>query len=409
MSRRRAIAAALALATLAAPAAARAQPVQMSAFGAWCWFGDPRAIYHDGRTYAGWVDRDGYVVVGMRDGSHVVRRRLARMSEPGARDDHDSPALLVEPRGRITAFFSHHNGPAMYWRRTTKPWDVSEWGPRHTQPNNTRTQNTYPNPVRLADESTTYLFWRGDAQPTFARQRDKWSKARTLIAEPGDNPYVKVASNDRDTIGFAFTNGHPREAVTNVYYARYRGGAIEHADGRRIATLGSAPFRPSQADLVYSAAGHDGRHAWVHDVALTASGRPVIVYATFSADGYAHRYEYARWTGSHWATHPIAEAGGPITTATVERWYSGGVALDHGDPSTVHASVQEGGHHEIVRFTTADGGKTWQRTAVTSGSSTDNVRPVVPRGQPQGVHQVLWMRGLYDRYQDFRTAIVAGP
>src|SRR6185436_18199758 len=38
--------------------------------GAWCWFSDPRAIYFKGRhsrTYGGWVDSSGSIIVGVYD------------------------------------------------------------------------------------------------------------------------------------------------------------------------------------------------------------------------------------------------------------------------------------------------------------------------------------------------------
>jgi hypothetical protein len=383
-------------------------PVQLGRVGAWCWFADPRAIYHDGRTYAGWVNGQGHVVVVTLHGGVVEHRAdIGQPAPDGRRDDHDNPSLLVEPSGRITAFFSHHNGPAMYWRRTRRPWDTSSWGELHTVTKDSPHESTYPNPVRLADESAAYLFWRGDTQPVFARRaHDRWSAARKLVSSDG-TPYMKVASNDRDAIALAFTNGHPRDAVTNIYYAGYRGGMLEHADGRPIVRLGKAPLRPSQADEVYDAAQHDGRRAWVHDVALTAAGRPVIVYATFSEDGRSHRYEYARWTGSEWETHDIAEAGGSITTAPVERLYSAGVVLDHRDPRVVYASVPQGAHRELERLVTHDGGRSWTATAITSESGTDNVRPFVPRGLPKGSGELLWMRGFYDRFAAFKTSLVA--
>jgi hypothetical protein len=381
----------------------------ISGLGAWCWFADPRAVYHDGTTYAGWVNGQGHVVIATLHGSQVHRTDIGQPAPPGRRDDHDDPALLVEPSGRITAFFSDHNGPAMYWRRTRHPWDASSWGAVHKLANNERRQNTYPNPVRLSKESAAYLFWRGDVQPTYARRKhDRWSKARKLVSSPGD-PYMKVASNDRDTIGFAFTNGHPRDAVTNIYYARYRAGTIAHADGSAITKLKDAPFAPAEADEVYDAEANGGRRAWIHDVAFTPAGRPVIVFATFSLDGYSHRYEYARWTGTSWVRHPIVDAGGRITTSTVDRFYSGGVVLDHRDPRVVYASVGQLNHHGVERLVTRDGGATWQAAQIASGSSTDNVRPFLPRGLPKGNDQLLWMRGFYDRYWKFKTSIVARP
>ena len=50
------------------------------------------------------------------------------------------------------------------------------------------------------------------------------------------------------------------------------------AGGRRIG--GGLPIRPGQANRIHSFR-RSKTMAWVHDVALTRSGRPVVVYATF--------------------------------------------------------------------------------------------------------------------------------
>ena len=55
--------------------------------GAWCWFGDPRAVYHVGahrRTYLGWVDGAGSVQVASYDhdtGERVITTFVPRPSE----------------------------------------------------------------------------------------------------------------------------------------------------------------------------------------------------------------------------------------------------------------------------------------------------------------------------------------
>ncbi len=43
---------------------------------------------------------------------------------------------------------------------------------------------------------------------------------------------------------------------------------------------------------------------------------------------------------------------------------------------------------------------------LTRDSSTDNVRPVVPRGLPKAATALLWMRGRYIFYTKFKTSIV---
>ena len=55
---------------------------------------------------------------------------------------------------------------------------------------------------------------------------------------------------------------------------------------------------------------------------------------------------------------------------------------------------------------TDDHGHTWTRKWITQDSGTENVRPVVPRDLPDGKRAVLWMRGDYVFYTDFRTRVV---
>ena len=376
--------------------------------GAWSWFADPRAVYSRGRIVAGWVDRDRYVNIASIKTSSVYRVRIGREAK---RDDHGNPALIVRPDGRISAYFSDHNGPVVHWRTTRRPGDISSWGSLNTYHSNTSGSHgfTYPSPVHLSAEHRSFLFWRGaNWDVAYARTKPdgSWGRAHSLISGGGQRPYLKETSNGRDEIDLAFTNGHPRETPANIYFARYRHRAFYRADGSRIESLDSLPMRPSQADEVYDARRHNGVPAWIHDVAVDPDGDPVLVYATFYNGARDHRYQYARWKNGSWHRHQITKAGGPITTSNFERYYSGGVVLDHRDPRIVYASVKVGSHYEIAKFTTDNGGKSFKRQWLTRDSSTDNVRPVVPRGLPKSVTDLLWMRGRYIFYTKFKTSIV---
>jgi BNR repeat-containing family member len=256
--------------------------------GAWCWFGDPRAIYYTGahrRTYIGWVNGAGDIQVASYDhdtGERVVVAVKANFQI----DDHANPSLLVRPDGHLMVFWSAHSGGTMYYRRTAQPEDVSSWEAERTVSTNTAGTwgYTYPNPVQLSAEGNRiWLFWRGgNFNPTFSTSADglAWAPARTLISVPGQRPYVKVDSNGVDTIHLAFTQGHPRSLVTNIYYARYKGGSFYRANGSLIKSVSQLPFTPAQADKVYDAAAHGGVKAWIHDVAFDSTGRPVVVFAT---------------------------------------------------------------------------------------------------------------------------------
>jgi hypothetical protein len=379
--------------------------------GAWSWFGDPRAVYHQGahrRSYIGWDATDGSIQVASYDhdsGQQVIATLKARFQI----DDHDTPSILILPDGRLMVFWSAHAGPHMYYRISARPEDVTAWGPEHTLPTNTPgTQGyTYPNPMQLSAEGNRiYLFWRGgNFNPSLSTTTNlgaTWSTARTVIYNAGQRPYVKYASDGRDTIAMAFTQAHPRSGRTNIYYAAYRAGALRRADGSVISTMANLPIAPSEAEKVYDWT-TNGK-AWVHDVALDATGHPVIVYATFPTDS-DHRYRYARWDGAHWNDTELTRAGGSMNLDPNEPNYSGGITLDHEDPSIVYLSRQVNGVFEVEVWTTPDGGASWTRQPLTSGSVRGNYRPLSPRGERSQDLDVVWMHGGYPAFTKFQTGL----
>ncbi|MGN9812808.1 BNR-4 repeat-containing protein [Micromonospora sp. BQ11] len=396
----------------AAQAAGPVPRTELASSGAWCWFADPRGVYYHGthrRTYLGFITSNGEIRVAMYD--HATGHRTTSVVTTGFQiDDHNNPAIVIRPDRRVVVFWSAHGGSAMYYRRSAKPEDVSAWEPIKQVPTNTAGGYgyTYPNPVQLSGENNRlYLFWRGgDFNPAYSTTNggDQWTTATRLISSPGHRPYLKVAANGRDTIHFAFTEAHPRNLRTSIYYMYYRAGSLYRADGTRIGPMGTA-VTPAQATKVYDAATH-GAKAWVHDIAIDSSGHPVITYATFPTDA-DHRYRYARWTGTGWFDRELTAAGGTISGDPAEPNYSGGITLDHDDPSVVLMSRQVDGVFEIERWTTPDGGTSWSTEALTSGSTEPNMRPFSPWGLPRGsALDVVWMAGDYPSYTRYRTRML---
>ena len=396
--------------TLSAPDARAATPSFRSlGDGAWSWFGDPRAVHHKGayqRTYVGWVDHDGNIEVASYD--HRSRLRTTVVLHPALHtDDHANPSLHVRPDGRLLIFYSGHNMGQLYYRVSRQPEDITSWEEERTVPTNSPGGRgyTYPNPVRLkAEGDLLYLFWRGgDWHPTFSTSPDdaSWSPARKLIDVEAHRPYVKYASNGWDTIHFAFTDGHPRNLKTSIYYANYRDGALHRADGATIKPMSQLPLAPGEVDTVYDTA----YKTWIHDVAVDELGRPVVVFAVFPSDA-EHEYHYARWTG-RWVSRPITGGGGAIDETGREPHYSGGITLDHDNPDVVYLSREVAGMHEVEQWSTTDGGATWSRHPITSASAMKNARPVSPRGLVSFSEDVsvVWMRGGYDHYLAYRTEI----
>ncbi|EHR62087.1 BNR-4 repeat-containing protein [Saccharomonospora cyanea] len=401
----------------AAGTASAAAPVPVADSGAWCWFGGPRALYHEERhrrTYLGYLTAAGEVVVAQYDHDSGKLTKSVVM-EHFPVDDHNNPAVCIRPDGRVVVFWTGHatNIPLLY-RRSVLPEDIGGgWEPLRAITTNSEGPYgwTYTNLAQLsAEPGKLYLFWRGgDFNPYFTTTTggDRWTDAQPLVFVPGERPYVKMHSDGRDTIHFAFTQAHPRDVHTSIYYMYYRGGNLYRADGGLIGPLGF-PVNPSEADKVYDADTGGNPKAWVWEIAADERGRPVIVYANFPTDD-DHRYHYARWTGQRWENHRITAAGGTISGDPGEPNYSGGVSLDHEDPSVVLLSRQRPGQrHEVERWTTRNGGRTWSVEPITSNSTELNVRPFKPVGlRGNGPMSVLWMAGEYPSYTDFRTRIMA--
>jgi hypothetical protein len=372
------------------------------------------------------VDGEGSILVSSYDLDSGVQ--IEHTLHPAFnRDDHANPSIHVRPDGTVVVFYTSHGADvsqSMYYRVSQRPEDITAWSELREIGTNTEGPrgHTYPNPVGLSEEGgRTYLFWRGgNFKPSFSFSDDlvNWAPAKTLIqSDEADvvRPYMKIASDGRGTIHFAFTDGHPRDEPRNsIYYLRYEGGVFTRADGSTVGSMEYLPLVHERADLVYDGAATNVR-AWIWDVAEDDEGRPVIVYARLPEED-DHRYHYARWTGQEWEDVELASAGGwfpetPEGKGEPEPHYSAGIVLDHGDPSVVYLSRPVGGVFEIERWWTEDGGAHWQSKAVTAGSANDNVRPFVIRNHEKGSPTVLWMENRhYRHYLDYDSGIrMDGP
>ena len=206
------------------------------------------------------------------------------------------------------------------------------------------------------------------------------------------------------------TDGHPRNETTNsVYYIKYKKGIFYRADGTQIGDLTNLPIAHSKSDIIYNGRETHIR-AWVWDIALEAKGNPVVVYTTHPKET-EHHYHYAVHTDAGWQNHHVSPGGGwfPQTQegkTEREPHYSGGVSINHTDPSVVYLSRPVNGVFEIERWQTSDAGQTWSSKAITQNSTDLNVRPVIPRRCPPSTDLVLWMYGTYIHYTNYQTQIL---
>jgi hypothetical protein len=377
--------------------------------GAWCWFQDPRAVRHVGdhdRTYTGWVSHGGDIVVASYD--HPSGAVTETTLHPEFQeDDHDAPTFYVDEEDRLLVFYTIHGGPDIHYRRSEDPESVASFGPERTiDPSG---GYTYPDPRQIGDR--LYLFYRNENGSVACVASDddgrSWGDERELVTTDGRDwcVYSKI-SEVRDgavDLGLTFAEAGGHHPHRSIRHARFDGDVLRTAEGAVVGDGESATFW--DAPLVYDSDA-TGNDAWIWDCSV-AGGVPQLVYAVFESTD-DHAYRYARWTGDEWLDVPVADGGSYITEGNLEKYYSGGIFLDHDRDGVCYYSVGDHGGSTIVRADTDDGGDTWRKTEL-SGEGVQNVRPVVPWNRHDDL-PALWMRGSYTNYanEEYDTAIV-GP
>ena len=370
--------------------------------GGWCWFQDPRAVRYRGthdRTYVGWITRHGDVCVGQydHDDGEVSTTELRADYE---RDDHDDPTIARRPDGRLVVFYTRHGGPAVNYRLSTDPESVAAFESEERIEPGSDPSVTYPNPRWI--DGDLHLFVRNGGSVVDIVSPDggeTWGQQHELVSTGGEGwcVYAKL-SRARDgevNLGLTHAMGGRDEPHRHVTHARFDGDALRASDGTVLGrvTDGSLPVAVDETTPVFDS-GETGDDAWIWDCS-TAGRVPQLAYAQLvSADD--HRYRYARWDGDGWTDRLLCHGGRHVVDgeASDERYYSGGVVLDHDRPGVCYASVGSHDSSALVRFEHVDGG--W-RTEQVASADAQHVRPVVPWNGGSDL-RVCWLRGSYTHY-----------
>ncbi len=412
----------------------------------WCWFQGERAIIHAGKLYFGSVatrtGADGH----LRSGNiELTQYEIATqkvittvLHEHFQEDDHDTPAVHVRQDGRIVAVYTKHSTDSLKrWRVSESPEDITSMGPEQTLEMPSRV--CYSNVYRLSAEANrVYDFNRSaDNNPCFNISDDDgltWRVGGKLLDWPrpigdpkytgldGTRPYVRFASNGVDQIHVIATEDHPRAYDNSIYHGNFSRGQLHDSFGKPIGGIA----KPNQLTKVFEG---DADHvAWTTDIRVDAKGLPYIIFsvqmndakhrADPNAGGDDLRFYYGRFDGTRWHVHPLAHAGSCLYAG--ENDYTGLAALHpyrsdivyfstNADPQTGEPLISRAGgkrHYEVFRGQTSDQGKTWTFAPLTQDSKADNLRPIVPPGDPSKTI-VLWCRGTLRSYMDYTLEAVA--
>ncbi len=212
-------------------------------------------VFQHDKTYMGWVEDEGTIVVGEYDHDTDTYKRVV-VHEFLEADDHNNPAVVVLPDGRIMIFYSKHTTEnRMYYCVSKNPEDISEWNDWqyyycYTAVENSTYNATYPSVFIVHDDEgiegndVIYVGWRGvHWKPTLAKFSipDENGVVETIMgqtqfantsyysyddggrADGGRRPYTKYDYDfDRNKIYITFTANHPDNDVKNhIYYVTF--------------------------------------------------------------------------------------------------------------------------------------------------------------------------------------------
>jgi hypothetical protein len=416
--------------------------------GAWTWYNDPRALFHQGQLYFGYVrGSDGKTALSRFDPTTGQTMDLWA-SGFNERDDHNNPGLLAKQDGNLLALYAQHNTDRIFAYRTAtsaNPLTPADWGAERSIPNSGAGM-TYANLFQLrAEAGKIYNFCRNlNFNPTLYTSTDggdTWSPPRLFIQAGANSrvrPYLKYSSDYSSRIDFLYTDGHPRDVNNSLYHLYYQNGAYYRTDGARVKQFADLPIQHDSGErgaVIYQYnegaqtdpnEGIPRGREWCWEIANRTNGAPVAVFTVqrdnVTGDNWFDDriyYYYARWTGSNWQKRFIAHAGRPLYTA--EDDYAGGICVDPIEPNVIYLSsnaknpfalnevndvpLSASQRYELWRGVTQDGGLTFTWTPVTTNSAVDNLRPYVPR-RNGGERSVIWFQGNYFTYMSYMCSVV---
>ena len=403
----------------------------------WTWYAEPKAVYYEGlhkRTYAAWTMRSGTKQIGYYDHDTKDTVILNLPTMPYGGDDHNHPAIIMRPDGKIMIFCTGHDGTQVSEYISKNREDPTSWdGPIYPASNS---WFCYPNAAFLKSEGDSgrfYLFFRDSLQEPWFTTSDDWGKTWknpryhlfhvSTYPNSAYKPYVKYASNDNDEIQMVIErqNREGNSAEKPIYFAKYKKGVFYRPNGNQIATLAQLPLLDNVLDTIFYA-NRFGCSNTCYDVALDANNNAVIVMDMFKGTD-VNIYWYMRWTGTTWYKRPLVNSG---AYRGAQSGFAAGITLDHENPNNIYLCRQilspaaapfnmmdtsysnyisnlsaakwttVDAVHELDKWTTNDGGLTWDSMAITRGSANKNFLPCVPRHHKAGTKlEVIWLNGVY--------------
>lgn len=418
--------------------------IQFNDNGAWCWYQDERAIVDiaNNMLIVG-SDASGSGTGGSNRNGNIeciIYNLISRSGEktvfwkPGC-DDHNVPAFLIRPDGRYITMYAEHYD---HYNSRYRIYDGNSWGPEQhfdwtTIPGGTDYTIAYSNLYYLSAEGIMYNFARANHRsPNFIYSTDMgdyWSfggQLSTNNTQSYNKGYYKYWSNGVDRIDFILTEEHPRDGLTSMYHGYIQDRKTHATDGTVVDTCTFDTLTiPTFLDFTLIFAdnteinGNYMRKIWNADLMRYDNGMIAAILTARINDAtngndYSinpdHAFIYCRYNGSTWSYTYLGQAGKKMYSSEAD--YTGLGALHPNNPNIIYISThvdprtdEDITYREIFKGVTEDNGNSWTWTPVTQNSNQHNFRPIIPLWDEDHT-ALLWFRGIYNRAQDFNSAIV---
>lgn len=384
--------------------------------GMWTWYTDPRGIHHDGVDYISYIDSVGTNKLTKRDAAGTETTVTVGIANNPA-DDHNNPALVVLPGGKMAAFYSDHTDAVgtRYKVTTNALPDISAFSTeRVIAPAAGENYVSYSNPFILSDGvlrvirrsfTTRYEIASAPAANVEAGT-ETWTLTTLMNIHQA---YAKfAASPDNHRLYMLFGNDHPRDANVSLYaaYLDVQDGTLSahRLDGTEIAL----PITTANATLVRATAGGDTN--WAYDMAVGPDGRPRFLACRYPGGpgvttGLTNiEYWHYRWDGTGIVATQFASNQKSLYNA--ESYYAGGMCFDGNNPTIVFASVMDAdGFYQVEELRVDEATNTFTKVRnVSSRTLLNNCRPFSPKGHDGDV-AVYWWRGTYNSYTSYLTEL----
>lgn len=411
-------------------------------YSAWSWHCRPSAVRHvgtkDQTLWAPITDTGVYLCAY----NHATGEYSeASVGNPGY-DDHNNASILVRADGHIVVAWTGHVVGQLNFRKTTVAEDISSLGT--TFQVTAKPSYSYVQLVELTSEGKIFCFCRrnwtssdGGSGLGITTEERVWD---ILISSDGgatfahhsvplcfeadgtvSAPYTEPYSNGVDTIWFArsdWMSGALSMAREDVIFFKYVSGSggtpgnFYKADGTLICAWSALPIMDKSAlEIVYDTSSQAGTPAtFVKDIiADITSGDITIAFTTMDTATEVNTYRTARWNGTTWVLATVVEAGYDFTNDVNQPAYEGGIIIDPSDTDALILSREQttgGGHWELERWETSNGGSSWAKTQdITAGDTSlpaKIVRPMAPRGYASEL-PLFFMGGTYETFTNFQT------